>query len=182
MVLELSLRLLRQSKFSLDIGKQIAENASDKVQNILEVIAIGLDSMIFLRVSLIHIQRDDREISIGPSYLLNVLLEFTSNRMSRRRAVYIDETVREMMATVDWEKAKKQLPSCCFSLMNTSAEQQKSFSQELTSLGVKSMDENTKKLALGIMLLELFGKDVLESALSSLNPSITLSRDKDDSI
>ena len=117
---------------------------------------------------------DDREISVGPSLILTVLLNFAASNMSRKRAAYIDEIVNRIMASVDFDKAKEQLPSYCFSLMRTPADEQRAVSREITSLDVPTLANSTKSLQLGLLLLELVGEDVLTQAVATLRSEIGL--------
>ena len=127
-----------------------------------------------MRAAVIQIRVDDRVVSVGPSLILNVLLNFTANNMSRKRAAYLDKIVNRIMAKVDFNKAKEQLPSYCFSLMRTPEDEQKAVSREVTSLDVSTLANNTKSLLLGLLLLELVGEDVLNKAVDTLQGEIGL--------
>ena len=94
--------------------------------------------------------------------------------MSRKRAVYLDGVVNELMSNVDFDKAKEQLPSYCFALMRTPDDVQKAVSREVTSYDISSLANNVKSRQLGLVLLELVGKDVLSQAVTSLQNDIQI--------
>lgn len=76
------------------------------------------------------------------------------------------------MVDVNFDRAKEQLPSYCFSLMKTSEEEQKAVSREITSLDVPTLGNRTKSLLLGIVLLELVGEEMLADAVETLRDEI----------
>ena len=78
------------------------------------------------------------------------------------------------MSNVDFDRAKQQLPSYCFSLMKTPEDVQKAVSREITSFDVETIANKTKSLQLGLVLLDLVGEDVLSQAVETLNEEICL--------
>ena len=155
-------------------GWTFGEDLEPAAQHGLQVAAAGFGALAVMRAAVIQIRVDDRVVSVGPSLILNVLLNFTANNMSRKRAAYLDKIVNRIMAKVDFNKAKEQLPSYCFSLMRTPEDEQKAVSREVTSLDVSTLANNTKSLLLGLLLLELVGEDVLNKAVDTLQGEIGL--------
>lgn len=144
------------------------------VQRSIEIAIAAFGALAVMRTALIQVRVNDRDVNVGPRWFLNVLLEFTANKMSRKRASHLNKIVAKIMADVNFDKAKEQLPSYCFSLMKTPEDVQRAVSREITSLDVPTMGNSTKVLMLGLVLLELVGEDVLSAAVATLGDEIRL--------
>lgn len=152
----------------------IAEGAEANVQRGLQIAVAAFGALAIMRTAVIQMRINDRDLNVGPSLLLNVLLDFTASSMSRKRAGHLDKIVKKIMSEVDFDKAKEPLPSYCFSLMRTSDDVQKDVSREITSLDIPTLGNNTKSLQLGLVLLNLVGADVLSQAVETLKDEICL--------
>ncbi len=152
-------------------GWTFGDDLKPGVQRGLQTAVAAFGALAVMRTAVLQIRVNDREVNVGPS-LLNALLEFTANGMARKRAGHVDKVVREIMVEVNFDRAKEQLPSYCFSLMRTSEEEQKAVSREITSLDVPTLGNRTKSLLLGIVLLELVGEEMLADAVETLREEI----------
>lgn len=154
------------------MGWTFGEGATPDVQRGFQIAVAAFGALAVMRAAVLQIRVNDREVAVGPSLLLNALLEFTANGMARKRAGHVDEVVRKIMADVDFDRAKEPLPSYCFSLMKTPAEEQKVVSREVTSLDVATLGNRSKPLLLRIVLLELAGEEILAAAVDTLRDEI----------
>lgn len=145
-----------------------------RVQRVLQVVTAAFGALAIMRTAVIQIRVEDRDVHVGPHWLLNVLLGFTANRMSIRRASHVQGITSRIMSDVDFDQAKQQLPSYCFSLMKTPEDAQKAVSREVTSFDIPTMANKTKSLQLGLVLLDLVGEDVLAQAVETLSDEICL--------
>ena len=127
----------------------LGQDAEPIVQRGLEVTVAAFSALAIMRTALIQIRVNDRDVNVGPHLLLNVILDFTANRMSIKRAAHVDQIVERLMSNVNFDKAKEQLPSYCFSLMKTPEDVQKAVSREITSFDVSTLANKTKSLQLG---------------------------------
>ena len=157
------------------LGWPLADELPSGVQRGAQIGAAAFGALAVMRTAVIQIRVDDRDVHVGPHWFLNALLGFTANRMSIRRARHVQEITTKIMSKVDFDQAKLQLPSLCFSLMRTPQEVQKDVSREITSFDVSTMANKTKSLQLGLVLLDLVGEDVLSQAVETLSDEISLS-------
>ena len=152
----------------------VGNDFKPEVQRGLQIAVAAFGALAVLRTAVIQIQIDDRDVRFGPHWFLNVLLNFTAKRMSQRRASHVQRVTTTIMSRVDFDKAKQQLPSYCFSLLKTPENVQKAVSREITSFDVEKMANKTKSLQLGLVLLELVGEEVLSNAVKTLSKEICL--------
>lgn len=155
-------------------GWTFGDDLAPGVQRGLQVAAAAFGALAIMRTAVIEIRVDDRDVHVGPHWFLNVLLGFTANRMSIKRAGHVQGITNRIMSNVDFDRAKQQLPSYCFSLMKTPEDVQKAVSREITSFDVETIANKTKSLQLGLVLLDLVGEDVLSQAVETLNEEICL--------
>ena len=97
----------------------------------------------------------------------------TDRAVDRGRAEPRAVAITEIMARVDFGKAKLALPSYCFALMqNVSGEEQNSTGQLLSKLEIADMSPAIKANLLGLVLLNVVGAEVLRAAIKSLGTEI----------
>lgn len=139
-----------------------------------QILVSGLGSMMLFRSSLFTARIGNSDYSIGPNGVLQVILSSADRGVDRARAHARADDVSEIMKNVSFQKAHLALPSYCFALMqNVSAEEQKSFAQEVASLASSNIDNDIKSLNLGLALMNIVGRDVLKNAVYSIGSPIT---------
>ena len=154
-------------------GSPFEEKLDTRVRRIVEILVAAFGALAIMRTAVIQVRVDNRDVQIGPHWVLSALLAFTSKQMSIARARHVQQVTSKIMENVDFEKAKQQLPSYCFLLMKTGDEEQKAVSREITSIDIQSMQNKTKSLQLGLIMLELVGEEVLTQAVEVLKNEIT---------
>ena len=151
--------------------ENIPANA-DKIR-LLRIVVAGLGAMAIFRSSLFVFRIADKDVSIGPGLVLQVLLDVTDRAVDRARARPRALIVSKIMQGVDFTKAEVALPTYCFALMqNVSAQEQLAFAKQLSQLAAANMSTITKSLALGLALMNLVGEHVLRAAVDTLGAQI----------
>lgn len=137
----------------------------------------GFSSMLFLRSSLFTVKINTQDIPIGPAAMLTILMGSADRAFDRERAEDRAKSIEKIMKTVDFEKAKVDLPMVCLGLMqNLSTEEQNKLGQDVTSLS-SSSDNKSKKaksIMLGLTIFKYTGPKVLEEAIRVLGDEIML--------
>ena len=146
----------------------------DGATRITQVAAAGLSAMAILRAAVFTVRVGDVNVGVGPNLLLMVVLDAADRAVDRDRANRRNVLVVEIMDGVDFDKAKKALPSYCLTLMqNVPKEEQRAVAEEVKSLG-KALDLNrtVRTLNLGLALLNVVGEDVLRASVEALGDEI----------
>ena len=146
----------------------------DGATRITQVAAAGLSAMAILRAAVFTVRVGDVDVGVGPNLLLTVVLDAADRAVDRDRANRRNALVVEIMDGVDFDKAKKALPSYCLTLMqNVPKEEQRAVADEVKSLG-NSPDLNTtvRTLNLGLAVLNVVGEDVLRASVAALGDEI----------
>jgi len=149
-------------------------SAPDGATRIVQVAVAGLSAMAVLRSALFTVRVGKMDVAVGPNLLLAVVLAAADRAVDRNRANRRNAVVVQIMDSVDFDKAKKALPSYCLTLMqNVSREEQRAVSKEVKSLA-NSPDLNgtVKTLNLGLVLLNVVGEDVLRASVEALGGEI----------
>lgn len=146
----------------------------DGATRITQVAVAGLSAMSILRAAVFTVRVGDVDVGVGPNLLLTVVLDAADRAVDRDRANRRNALVVEIMDGVDFDKAKKALPSYCLTLMqNVPKEEQRAVAEEVKSLG-KALDLNrtVRTLNLGLALLNVVGEDVLRASVEALGDEI----------
>lgn len=138
-----------------------------------EVLAGGFGAMAFFRSSLFTVRIGDKDVPVGPSLFLQVILAATDRACDRLRAKPRAGAVREIMQGVDFQRAAAALPAVCFNLMqNVSKQEQQDFATTTAELRNSDMDDTSRTYVLGLALMNVVGEGVLRSAVQSLGGQI----------
>ena len=139
-----------------------------------QVLVAGFGAMALFRSSLFTVRAGDRDIAVGPSSFLQVILSAADRAVDRLRAQARTATVTEIMKGVSYAKAKTALPTYCLALMqNLAEEDQQKLGSALKSLdSFQGIDDHLKILILGLTLMNVVGPDVLTAAVRSLGAEI----------
>lgn len=142
--------------------------------SLVQLLATGLGAMAVFRSSLFNIQAGDTQVAVGPNSVLQVILSVLDREVDRVRARPRAPAVADIMKDVDFNKAKKALPTFCFELMqNVTAEEVAAMRTNIDALDAEQqMPLPTKSLILGLNLMNLVGEDVLKAAVDTLDGQI----------
>ena len=138
-----------------------------------QVLVAGFGAMAFFRSSLFILRVGGQDVGVGPSSVLQIILDAADRAVDRRRARGRSDEISQLMREVSFEKAKEVLPAYCLALMqNLAPEDQVELGNQVRALGPSTMDDQMKALLLGLALLNFVGIDVLEAAVKALDGKI----------
>jgi hypothetical protein len=156
--------------FRVDFGIPAAEPGKLRVVLIL---VGGLGAMAFFRSSLFTFKLGDKDVPLGPGLVLQILLDVTDREVDRGRAGPRAVAITEIMAGIDFDKAKAALPAYCFGLMqNVSGEEQSAVGQQVAKLDSAAISPSIRSYLLGLLVLNIVGETVLRAAIKSLDKEI----------
>jgi hypothetical protein len=149
--------------------------ATQKSQiTVASILVAGLGAMAFFRSSIFVFRIGDKDVPLGPSMVMQVLLDVTDRAVDRGRAEPRGLLVSRVMQGVDFDKAALTLPPYCFTLMqNVTQDEQAAIGRQVMSLRSSTMVPEVKPLLLGLVLLTIVGEEVLEAAVTTLKPYLT---------
>jgi hypothetical protein len=146
----------------------------------VRVLVAGLGAMAFFRSSLFTVRVGESDVAVGPGSFLQLLLDATDREVDRLRAQARAREAVEIMRNVSFEKARTALPTFCLALMqNLKPEDQTKLGQDVNALRAAEMDEATKVLVLGVILMDYVGPDVVKTAVARLGTMILREIDVD---
>jgi hypothetical protein len=129
--------------------------------------------MAIFRSSLFIVRAGDQDVGVGPSGFLQVVLTAADRAVDRRRAGARAGEVSRAMDGVAFAKAAEALPSYCLALMQNASEDEKvALANQVTLLRDAHMEDRAKSLALGLALMNVVGRGVLEAAVLALRDEI----------
>lgn len=152
-------------------GKTVVESWSVDPLNLVKAILLaGFSSLLFFRTSIFKYHVGDTELAIGPSIVLDTLLNAAERAVDRVMAKPRADFVHGLLSDISFEKAAIILPSHCLALMqNVSNEESQRISSVVNELRANTkMPDKIKSLNLGLALLNVLGTKVLETAVGSL--------------
>ena len=137
------------------------------------VLVAGFGAMALFRSSLFIVRAGDQDVGVGPSGFLQVVLNAADRAVDRRRAGARAGEVSRAMEGVSFDKASEALPSYCLALMQNASEEEKvALAHQVALLRDARMEDRAKSLALGLALMNVVGRGVLEAAVVTLRDEI----------
>jgi hypothetical protein len=139
-----------------------------------QVVVAGLGAMALFRSSLVNVRVSGQDVGVGPGTLLASLLETADRAVDRVRGRQRALAIAPLMHDISFEKAYIALPTYCTHLMqNLSAHDQDNLADRVQSLAdTTNMDDHAKALALGLLLVDVLGENVVKAAIEGLGESI----------
>lgn len=132
-----------------------------------QVLVAGLSAVAFFRTTLFTVRVSDASLPIGPSLILQVLLSVTDRAVDRGRAIPRAKDMPAIMQNIDFAKAEQALPAFCFGVMqNMTADEQTAARTQIDILAKTVLSNALKCNLLGLLLVNLVGRGVLESAVA----------------
>ena len=142
---------------------------------VLQSLASGFGAMGVFRTSLFTVRVGNADIGVGPVAFLQIMLSAADRACDRILARPRASDVQDIMSDVSFARAKQALPSLCFALMqNVSSEEQEAFSTAVIKLEKAEMEDLLKAYSLGLVLMNVVGKDVLKQAVNILRDDISV--------
>ncbi len=140
----------------------------------LQILIAGLSAMVLFRSALFVVRVGARDVDVGPSTVLQVILGASDRDVDRKRAAQRSSEIATIMANVSFAKAYDALPAFCLALMqNVPAEEQADLAVQIKALQGGGMDDALRSLNLGLALMNVIGADVLRTAVTTLGSRIT---------
>lgn len=138
------------------------------------VLVVGFGAAAFFRSSFFKLRTPDGDISVGPGLIIDVFLKVIDDAVDRKLGEQRLDEASTIMAGVNFAKAAKALPTYCFAgLRRLSPEAQQQAALQIKALNDASdMDDQTKAVALGLAIMSLTGRPILQKAVTQLGPRI----------
>jgi hypothetical protein len=112
---------------ALLIVNRLGVAAGTKAPRLYAILLAGFGAIAFFRTSLFTLQVAGADIGIGPSALLQSLLDAADRMIDRDQVQGRTSDVGGIMRDIDFDKARVAMPSLCFLLVEnmTPAEQER---------------------------------------------------------
>jgi len=151
----------------------VAEDASVGILRTTQVLVAGLGAMALFRSALFNARVGESDVGIGPSGILQVLLDAADRAVDRNRAQPRAIRVAEIVKGTKFAKAQSVLPTFCFALMqNLPPTTQEAAGNEIKALANSSISDHGKSLIMGLTLMNVVGEAVLRAAVDALGAEI----------
>ena len=162
---------------ALALAKDFELFKGDAHQKVYQIMLASFGAIAFFRSSLFTARIGKEDLDIGPSTLLKSLLATVDTTINRSQAVDRSQDIVDIMAGVDFEKAKAALPTLCFVLVeNVPDDVQKAVGNAIGNLSnQKELQPTEKTKILGVYLLREVGPHVLQRAVNALGDGIKVS-------
>ena len=141
----------------------------------IQVLVAGFGAMALFRSSLFIARIGDQEnVGIGPSIVLQTVLDAADAGVDREAAMARAPAVEQIMQSVDADKAKHILPLFCRGLLQSSLPegQYDVMERKINETLEKASTEKSKAYLLGLILMNYMGASVLEVAVRTLGRDI----------
>ena len=142
---------------------------------LFRVMLASFGSIAFFRTSLFTARVGGTDVGIGPSVLLQSLLDATDRMIDRDQAEGRAVDVAGIMRDVDFTLAQVALPTLCFALVEyqVTPDKQKTAREQIDRLALATdVAAGAKSVILGTFLIRLVGAQVLDQAVMALRPTI----------
>jgi len=138
-----------------------------------QVLAACFGAPAVLRSSLFTIRISGQDVGIGPSSILNTLLDVADRGVDRARGRDRSRQVVRIMRDVSYEKARLALPAFCLALLqNSPPEEQQKLAVANESLARSEMSDAQKSYGLGLLLANVVGLRILREAVDAMRDEI----------
>lgn len=153
-----------------------AGKVSQPDQLVWVILTAGFGAAAFFRSSIFKIKTTDGDLAIGPSIVIDVFLNVIDESVDRIIGQQRIKEVSVIMQKIDFAKAHTGLPTLCFAtLKRLSPEAQTQFAFQLKQLvDAQNVTNEVKVLSLGMSIMNLTGKPILEECVSQIRSTICL--------
>jgi hypothetical protein len=130
------------------------------------VVIAGFGAIAFFRSSFFLGRHDSKRG--GPVRVLQALLDASDRAIARQRAFQKATGVPAIVAGLTFAEARDALPTYCFGLMAVSDDEQREVGEQIRGLEDTDMPDTTKVEALGLVLINVVGEDVVRRAVQNV--------------
>jgi hypothetical protein len=139
----------------------------------VQTFVAGFGAMGLFRSSLFIVRVGGQDVGAGPSSLLQIALGAADRGVDRKRAAARAARVPQLMSGLNFGKAVIALPTYCLALMqNVGPQEQGDLGKSVDQLRQSHMDDASRLLNLGLVLMNVVGEAALDSAIKSLGQAI----------
>jgi hypothetical protein len=125
--------------------------------------------MALFRSSLFIVPIGGEDVGVGPSTVVQSMLDASERGVDRTRANRRAKEVRKAIAGVTYTEAAKALPALCLGLVqNPTDDEQLKLSSTVKTIETTDFDEAVKLYLLGLALLNFGGHSVLSGGVELL--------------
>lgn len=172
------------------LGIKVYINNSNNAE-ISQVILAGTSSLLLLRSSFGIYKKGEEIVEIGFSGILKIIFDYCDRKFDQIFTEDNLKTIGKIMQnkdyTIDFEKAKTDLPVLCMKMMtNLSPAESKQLGIEVADLNQSDSKKSefqfnkSKIIALGFIISEYTGIKLLEAAVNSLKDDIKIKEGEKD--
>jgi hypothetical protein len=132
-------------------------------------VASGLGAAVILRSRVFSARLGDEQVSIGPGYVVDQLLEIIDAQIDRRRALQRVQIVVDVMKGKDFDGSRIHSSTMITgSRQNLSLQDQKDLANQIREIGDRMIPDQEKSYALGFILLDFMGEEFLKAVAVNL--------------
>lgn len=141
--------------------------ASVEVTRWTQVISGGLGAMAIFRSSIFVLGKEEEQISVGPSAVLEILLNAIDKEVDRLRGKDRAQTVKKLMGSLHYDHVVKELrPMSLYLMQNLSNQDINEIATAVDQVEKQSNDPEVRKYLLALRLLDVVGNEVLDQAIN----------------
>ena len=139
-----------------------------------QLLLASFGAIAFFRTSLFTVRVGGSDIGIGPSAMLQTLLNAADRMIDRSQAENRAGRATEILKDVDYRRARAPLPTFCLILMqNPTAADTDALLKQIAALDQRiDIDDDSKMRILGIYLIRMVGDEVLQRSVEALGSLI----------
>ena len=141
------------------------------IEQVKNVMAAGLGSMLIMRSKLFNIKVSGEDVSFGPDQIINIYFRFMEAAIDRVRAIDRIKFVKEQLVNKSYEPAKIYSETMLYSSQALDEKKFIGFVEILKSIDAeKNIDEQLKSYRLGFLLLNTMGEDFVRTVFENWKP------------
>jgi hypothetical protein len=132
-------------------------------------LASGLGAAVILRSRVFTARLGDEQVSIGPGYVVDQLLNTIDAQIDRRRALQRVQIVVDVMKDKEFDGSRIHSSTMITgSRQNLSLQEQKDLANQIREVGDRKIPDQEKSYALGFILLDFMGEEFLKAVAVNL--------------
>lgn len=129
----------------------------------------GLSAALVLRARVFTARLGDEQVSIGPGYIVDQLLNIIDAQIDRRRALQRVSIVVDVMDGKEFDGSRIHASTMILgSRQNLSLQDQKDLANQIREVEVRKISDQEKSYALGFILLDFMGEGFLKAVAEKL--------------
>ncbi|MGR6781815.1 hypothetical protein ACU5B6_20175 [Moritella viscosa] len=140
-------------------------------QRTMDIIQAAAGSMFIMRSSFLKLGHES-QTDLGLNIVIKKLLDMVDREVDRVRAIKRSKDVTTILENVSYKNTRNKVISYCLDVMqNVSPEERRRLKFDLNAIDAQdeSFDRDILKFSSGLLIYNIVGKSVLESAVKDLN-------------